>query len=176
MRIVLHICCAVCAAGTADRLISEGHQILGFYYNPNIHPLEEYNSRLEATYKVAEELRFPLEVGHYTPDEWFKATSLLQDEPEGGKRCEVCFRYRLGKTYIHMRERGWDAFTTTLTTGPRKPAQVINRIGSDIGGDQFLVRDFKKRDGVRRANELAKKWNLSRQNYCGCIYSLRNKA
>lgn len=173
MKIVLHICCAVCAAGTAETLISEGHQILGFFYNPNIHPLDEYNRRLEATSKVAEKLRFHLETGPYATDQWFQETRLWQDEPEGGKRCKICFRHRLEKTFLFMRQHGWAAFTTTLTIGPRKQAQVINQIGQSIGGDQFLVRDFKKREGFKRAMELAKEWNLYRQNYCGCRYSMR---
>ncbi len=97
MNIVLHICCAVCAAGAAERLISEGHQVSGFFYNPNIHPEEEYRRRLESVRRVAEEMSFPLEVGSYTPDEWLKATSALANEPEGGKRCPLCFRLRLEK-------------------------------------------------------------------------------
>ena len=176
MKIVLHICCAVCAAGTAERLISEGHQIIGFFYNPNIYPPEEYNRRLEATRQVAEELRFRLEAGPYATDEWFKETNLWQNEPEGGRRCEVCFRHRLEKAYFYMREREWDVFTTTLTIGPRKPARLINQIGQSIGGGQFLVGDFKKKDGFKRAIELARKWDLYRQDYCGCIYSMRRKA
>jgi len=175
MKVVLHICCAACGAGAAERLISEGHQILGFFYNPNIHPLEEYNRRLEDTYKVAKELHFPLEVGPYTPDKWLKETTLLQNEPEGGKRCEVCFRDRLEKTYLYMRKCGWDYFTTTLTVGPRKSAQVVNGIGQSISGSCFLVRDFKKKDGFKRSVELTKKWGLYRQDYCGCIYSMRGK-
>lgn len=175
MKIALHICCAVCAAGTAEVLISEGYQILGFFYNPNIHPLEEYHRRLEAAYKVAEKLRFHLETGAYATDQWFEETHLLQDEPEGGKRCEVCFRHRLEKTSHFMRQQGCAAFTTTLTMGPRKRAQVVNQIGQSIGGDRFLVRDFKKKEGFKRAMELAAEWNLYRQNYCGCLYSLREK-
>lgn len=173
MKIVLHICCGVCAAGVVERLTGEGHQILGFFYNPNIHPEEEYKGRLEATHKVAQELDFPLEVAPYTPEEWFNETDSLKDEPEGGKRCEVCFRVRLNKTYLYMRDSGGDAFTTTLTISSHKSAGVINRIGQEIGGDKFLARDFKKRQGFKRAIEFAKQWELYRQNYCGCIYSMR---
>jgi len=173
MKVVLHICCAVCAAAAAERLISEGHEILGFFFNPNIHPSEEYDRRLQAAYKVAEEMHFPLEAGPYVPEEWFKETMNLQDEPEGGRRCEVCFRYRLEKTHLYLLEHSGDAFTTTLTIGPRKQAGVINQVGRNIGGDRFMVRDFKKKDGFKRAIELASKWNLYRQNYCGCMYSLR---
>ena len=151
----------------------EGHQVLGLFYNPNIHPLEEYNRRLEVAGKVAKELNFPLEVAPYTPEEWFKETNSLENEPEGGRRCEICFKLRLKKTYLYMVDYGWDAFTTTLTISPRKSAYVINRIGQEIGKEKFLVRDFKKKEGFKRAMELAKKWALYRQNYCGCTYSMR---
>ncbi len=171
MKIVLHICCAVCAAGVVERLTSEGHQVLGLFYNPNIHPIEEYERRLEVACKVAEELNFPLEVGPYTPEEWFEETSSLESEPEGGKRCAVCFRLRLKKTYLYLKDYGWDAFTTTLTVSPHKSVDVVNQAGQDIGGDRFLARDFKKKAGFQRATELTKKWALYRQDYCGCIYS-----
>ena len=175
MKVALHICCGVCAAGVVERLISEGHEVHGFFYNPNIHPQEEYERRLEAARKVAEEMDFPLEVGPYTPEEWFAETRALESEPEGGKRCEVCFRHRLKKTNLYLLDSGLDAFTTTLTISPHKSATVVNQVGQEIGGDRFLVRDFKKKAGFQRATELAKKWALYHQNYCGCIYSLRRR-
>ena len=173
MKIVLHICCGVCAAGVVKTLAEEGHQVIGFFYNPNIHPAQEYERRLETTYRVAQELDFPLEAGPYTPEEWLKETNSLKHEPEGGKRCPVCFKIRLEETYLYMLDYGADAFTTTLTISPHKSAQVINKIGQEIGGDKFLVRDFKKKDGFKRAIQLARQWELYRQNYCGCIYSMR---
>ncbi|MFP4640825.1 MAG: epoxyqueuosine reductase QueH [Dehalococcoidia bacterium] len=173
MKVALHICCGVCAASVVERLVEEGHQVVGFFYNPNIHPAEEYERRLDATRKVSQELDFPLETGHYTPREWFAQTKGLEHEPEGGKRCEVCFRMRLAETYQFMNDIGADAFSTTLTVSPHKSAETVNAIGYEIGGDTFLARDFKKKDGFKRAKELAREWNLYRQNYCGCIYSMR---
>ena len=173
MKIVLHICCAVCAAGVAERLAAEGHDVLGLFYNPNIHPEEEYKRRLEATSRVARELNFPLKVAPYTPQEWLEATASLADEQEGGKRCAVCFRMRLEEAYRYLKEEGGDAFTTTLTVSPHKAAAVINQLGRQIGGDSFLARDFKKDKGFERAMERAKELGLYRQHYCGCRYSLR---
>jgi len=173
MKIVLHICCGVCAAGVAERLITEGHEIRGFFYNPNIYPPAEYQRRLEAARRVADELNFPLEVGAYDTDEWSAATESLQDEPEGGRRCQVCFRLRLEETYRYLQDGGGDALTTTLTISPHKSADIINHIGQKIAGEKFLVRDFKKKAGFQRAIELAGEWNLHRQHYCGCRYSLR---
>ncbi len=175
MKVALHICCAVCAAGAAERLLQEGHQVLGFFYNPNIHPEEEYRQRLENARKVAQELNFPLKEESYFPDDWFKAITSLENEPEGGKRCPICFKMRLEKTYRFMLESKCDVFTTTLTMGSNKSAELIGRIGQEIGGDKFLKQDFKKKEGFKRASELTKKWNLYRQNYCGCLYSLRDK-
>ena len=172
MKVVLHICCAVCAAGAAENLLHEGHQVTGLFYNPNIYPVAEYERRLAAARRVTQELDFTLEEGLYQPDGWLEATRGLENEPEGGQRCAVCFEYRLRKTHRLMCERGGDAFTTTLTVGPRKPAAVVNRIGREIGGDKFLARDFKKKEGFNRAMTLARQWGLYRQHYCGCIYSL----
>ncbi len=171
MKVVLHICCGVCAAGAVETLIAEGHHVIGLFYNPNIHPEEEYQRRLDVARKVAKELNFQLEAGPYGPEEWLNITEPLKDEPEGGRRCHVCYRMRLQKTFDFMLSNGSDAFTTTLTISPHKSAQVINNIGQEIGGDKFLVRDFKKKDGFKRAMELAKKWELYRQGYCGCVYS-----
>ena len=173
MKIVLHICCGVCAAGVVERLTLEGHQVFGLFYNPNIHPLEEYNRRLEVTHKVAKEFGFPLEVAAYAPEDWFKETNSLANEPEGGKRCEVCFRMRLKSTCLYMENCGGDAFTTTLTISSHKSAAMINKIGREINEKKFLARDFKKQKGFERSMEMAKKWSLYRQDYCGCIYSNR---
>jgi len=147
--------------------------VLGLFYNPNIHPPEEYHRRLEAAHRVAEELNFPLETVPYNPEEWFNETSGLENETEGGKRCQVCFRLRLKQTYFYMKEHGFDAFATTLTISPHKSAEVVNHVGEEVGGERFLARDFKKKGGFQRAMELAKKWAFYRQNYCGCIYSQR---
>lgn len=173
MKIVLHICCGVCAAGVVERLTSEGHQVLGLFYNPNIHPLEEYQKRLDVARKVAKELSFPLVEAPYTPEVWLQETNGLENEPEGRKRCPVCFRLRLKQTYLYVKEQGWAAFATTLTVSPHKSAEVVNRVGREVGGDRFLARDFKKQAGFQRSMEMAKKWALYRQNYCGCIYSQR---
>lgn len=175
MKVVLHICCGVCAAGAAERLTREGHQVLGFFGNPNIHPRDEYDRRLEAARKVAAEMTFPLYVPPYLPEEWLRITDSLKDEPEGGRRCQLCFRLRLEHTYRYLLECGGDVFTTTLTVSPHKSAEVINHIGQEIGGERFLLRDFKKKEGFKRTRELAKQWSLYHQQYCGCIYSMKQQ-
>ncbi len=173
MEAVLHICCGVCAAGVAERLSADGYRIHGLFYNPNIHPAAEFARRLAVAKRVATEFTFPLEIIPHRPWEWFDLAGHLPDEPEGKQRCHICFRLRLEKAYRYMLEIGADAFTTTLTVGPRKSAETINRIGRAIGGDSFLLRDFKKKAGFQRAVTLAKQWELYRQHYCGCIYTAR---
>lgn len=175
MKILLHICCGICAAGALESLRSEGHEVVGFFYNPNIFPPEEYRRRLEATQMVTEQLGVPLVTTKYDPEEWRNRVTGLEPEPEGGPRCAVCFRLRLEKTFQSIADYGCDAFTTTLTISPHKSAAVVNRLGTEIGGERFLIRDFKKKDGFKRAIELAKKWALYRQDYCGCIYSKKSK-
>lgn len=174
LKVLLHICCGVCAAGAAEQLILDGHSVTGYFYNPNIHPAGEYGKRLEAAAKVAQELDFPLVEGPYTPEEWLRETESLKEEREGGLRCESCFRIRLKQAFLQLSESGCDVFTTTLTISPHKPATVVNDIGIEIGGEKFLARDFKKKAGFQRANILSREWAIHRQHYCGCIYSMKN--
>lgn len=173
MKILLHICCGVCAAGAAETLLTEGHDITGYYFNPNTAPSAEYEKRLEAARAIAGIMRFPIIAALYNPKPWIEATDGMADEPEGGKRCEVCFRMRLQSTFDYLKESDFDAFTTTLTIGPMKSAETINRIGKEIGGDKFLSHDFKKNGGAQRAIQLARQYQIYRQNYCGCVFSLR---
>lgn len=175
MKVVLHICCGVCAAGAGKALMSEGHEIIGLFYNPNIYPEVEFYKRLEAAQDIAKLFAFPLKLVPYSPEEWFQKAGHLKEEPEGGKRCQICYRLRLEKTFQYMLDYNADAFTTTLTLSPHKSAAVINRIGIDIGGDKFLARDFKKKEGFKQAMQIARQQELYRQNYCGCIYSLRHR-
>jgi epoxyqueuosine reductase len=176
MKVALHICCAVCAAGAGERLIQEGHQVLGYFYNPNIHLVEEYLRRLENARSVARELGFLLTEGPYDPERWLKQVASMESEPEGGRRCQVCFRLRLEATHRFMQENGLDAFATTISMGSNKSAEMINREGESVGGRQFLRYDFKKKEGFKRANQLARQWGIYRQNYCGCVYSIRKPA
>lgn len=175
MNVILHVCCGVCAAGAIIQLLDEGYQLSGYFYNPNIHPREEYERRLEATRTVFDSFRIPLHTGIYESERWFELASGLANEPEGGRRCEVCFRLRLQETYRWMLFKGADMFASTLTVGPRKPALAINMLGNEIGGAHYLSRDFKKKDGFRKASFIASELGIYRQNYCGCIYSMRKE-
>lgn len=173
MKVLLHICCAVCASFSIEKLRQEGCDLNGYFYNPNIQPEEEYLKRLKETEKLAERQKLPLIVGDYEVDKWRLWIKDLEDEPEGGRRCGRCFALRLEETLKKAKEKAFDAFTTTLTISPHKNSQAINEIGQKAGGNLFLARDFKKQDGFKRTQELARQHNIYRQHYCGCIYSLR---
>ena len=173
MKVILHICCGVCAAGAADMLLSEGHRVTGYFYNPNVHPQEEYVLRLDAARRTSEKLGFDLVEGPYDPENWLSSTAGFAEEPEGGQRCLICYQLRMEKTCSFMRKTGADAFTSTLTISPHKSAEAINRIGNALGGNSYMASDFKKKDGFKKAVDRAKGWGIYRQRYCGCIYSLK---
>jgi len=170
-KTLLHICCGVCAGETANKLQEEGYEVTGFFYNPNIEPAEEREKRFEAAKMVSRILDFELLRDDTGAEEWKALSSGLEDEPEGGKRCELCFRMRLAKTSSKAREAGIPIFTTTLTISPHKNAALVNRIGRDVDSAGFLERDFKKSGGFGKAMEFAKKNSIYRQNFCGCVHS-----
>lgn len=173
-KVLLHICCGVCASSVVQKLREENLDVTGFFYNPNIHPREEYFRRLELAEQVAGILKFELIPGAYDKEDWFRRTGGLENEPEGGLRCPICFRMRLEETQKKAKEMGVKKFTTTLTVSPHKKSEVVNEIGRAVSASEFLSRDFKKQDGFKLAMEFAKRYNLYRQDYCGCIYS-RNR-
>ena len=174
-EILLHICCGICASSVVERLREEKFQPIGFFYNPNIHPEVEYLKREQIAKGVAKILKFELILGAYDKDGWFAETHGLENEPEGGKRCNLCFQMRLQEANRKARELRLDYFTTTLTVSPHKSTPMINETGRVVSPSAFLARDFKKQGGFQLAIEFAKRYNLSRQNYCGCIYSKNAK-
>ena len=173
MKVLLHICCAVCATASIECLREEGNSVSGYFYNPNIHPQSEYLDRLKETKYLAREIGLSLIVGEYRVEDWFDPIKGLGNEPEGGGRCTVCFRLRLSQTCQLARQKDFDGFTTTLTISSHKNSKTINNIGREIGGPFFLERDFKKKEGFKRAMTLSKKYGLYQQNYCGCVFSKR---
>ncbi len=174
-KILLHICCGICAADSIKRLKKEGYSVSGYFYNPNIYPYQEYLRRGKEAKKIAKFYKIKLIESDYDSDKWQKKCAKFSNEKEGGMRCNLCFALRLQKTCQEAIFKKIDYFTTTLTISPHKNSQKIFKIGEKVGGDKFLKIDFKKKDGFKKAIEISKKLNLYRQNYCGCIYSLRDK-
>jgi hypothetical protein len=179
----LHSCCAPCSSYVLEYLCTY-FRITVFYYNPNISSSPEYQKRLEEQKKLIdaynrEKKGYPIlvEEGDYEPEKFFAAARGYEDCREGGERCFRCFELRLRKTALRAKEAGADYFATTLTISPLKNAQKLNEIGEMLGeeyGIRWLPGDFKKRNGYKRSIELSKEYELYRQNYCGCIFSLRD--
>lgn len=173
----LHACCAPCSSYCISYLSQYFHITL-FYYNPNIYPESEYSHRLLEIKRFLSE--FPVKnpisfmEGEYKPQDFFDMAKGLENEPEGGERCFLCYELRLREAAIHAAELGVDYFTTTLSISPHKNAAKLNEIGERLGkeyGVLHLPSDFKKKDGYKKSIELSREYNLYRQDYCGCVYS-----
>ena len=182
-HILLHSCCGPCSTACIERLITD-YKITVFFYNPNITDREEYEKRkanqikfIEAyNSEVDEEDQVVFIEGEYLPEDFFDAAKGLEDCPEGGERCTECFKLRLDRTARAAIVMGFPIFGTTLTVSPHKNYQLISAIGTELGevyGLEFLDMDFKKKAGFQRSIELSKKYELYRQNYCGCEFSKR---
>lgn len=167
-KLLVHVCCAHCAAYTVDYWREQGYQVGALWYNPNIHPYTEHQHRLESTQSLAQEMKVPLTIiGGYDMIEYFRRVAGHEAE-----RCRHCFDLRLAKTAETARENGFDAFTTTLLISPHQQHDIIRETGNNIAGEQgpeFLYADLRKRYADSR--HLTKPLNLYRQQYCGCVYS-----
>jgi predicted adenine nucleotide alpha hydrolase (AANH) superfamily ATPase len=174
MKILLHVCCAVCCSAVIEQL--KGNEVVLFFSNSNIDSLDEFEKRLLNAKKIAEIYGLNLVVDGYKHKEWINFISGLENEPEKGLRCLKCFEFNLRKTAEKAKEFGISNITTTLTISPHKDSKKIFEIGKRIGkefGVNFLELNFKKNDGFKLSGELSKKHNIYRQNYCGCEFSLR---
>ena len=177
-RLLLHSCCAPCSSTCLERL-TKYFSVDVYFYNPNITSINEYEKRLSEQVRLVD-LVYKNEVNvinaTYNKDEFLSAVKGLEDLPEKSSRCKNCYLLRLEKTAKYAKENGYDYFTTTLTLSPHKNAEWINEIGIELQekyGVKFLCADFKKEGGYLRSIELSKKYNLYRQNYCGCEFSKR---
>ncbi len=169
--ILLHICCGICSSWAIEKLKSDGFQVKGFFFNPNIQPEEEYCKRLRTAQEVARLQGIELLAGEYGLDKWQQQVKGLENQPEGGERCQVCFRFRLEEAWRQAQELGIKEFATTLTISPHKDFELIKSIGQALSREGFLAYNFKKEDGFKKANIFCREKNLYRQDYCGCLYS-----
>jgi epoxyqueuosine reductase len=167
-KVLIHICCAHCAAYTAEYWKQQGHETAGYWYNPNIHPYMEHQNRLEAVKKLAQEkgLELIIEEGFEMPE------FLRRAAPHPAERCGDCFTMRLEKTAAKAKEKGYDGFTTTLLISPHQKHELIISTGEKaavVNGVKFFYTDLRKRFSDSR--HITKPMDLYRQQYCGCIYS-----
>ena len=179
--LMLHSCCAPCSSYCLEYLC-KFFSITVFYYNPNISSSEEYKRRVAEQKRLIEAYnsegrghRISIIEGDYHPEKFFEISKGLEYCKEGGERCFKCFDMRLKATAMEADKGGFEYFATTLTVSPHKNAQLINEIGLRLGaelGVNYLVSDFKKREGYKRSIELCREYCVYRQSYCGCEYSL----
>ncbi|MDO8281978.1 MAG: epoxyqueuosine reductase QueH [Thermodesulfovibrionia bacterium] len=177
MNILLHTCCGNCAVAPFKMLKSEGHSVTGFWFNPNIHPLEEYDSRLQSLKKLTSQRNIDMLFWEdYQPADYFDmlgvtSTNLELIPPSPG-RCRPCYELRLGKTAEEASKKGFDAFSTTLLISPYQDFDQIAAAGKKISAKykiDFYLKDFRHsfRDSMSEAKELG----LYSQKYCGCVFS-----
>ncbi|MBQ6873846.1 MAG: epoxyqueuosine reductase QueH [Clostridia bacterium] len=177
--LLLHACCAPCSSYCLEYL-AEYFSITVFFYNPNLYPADEYDKRADEVRRLISLLQVKnpvkLIVADFDGKEFYAKVRGMEKLPEGGERCRRCFELRLEKTAEIAKENSFDFFTTTLTISPLKNAQVINEVGEEMAekyGVAHLPSDFKKKGGYKRSVELSAEFGLYRQNYCGCVYSVR---
>ena len=177
--ILLHSCCAPCSSHVIS-VLKDYFDITILYYNPNISPIQEYEKRKQEQINFIKQLDCGIKIMDcdYDNDVYEECIKGLENEKEGGARCLKCFKLRLEKTAKLASINNFDYFCTTLTVSPYKNSQVINNIGKElmnIYNVKWLYSDFKKEEGYKHSIALSKQYNLYRQDYCGCIYSIRNK-
>ena len=175
-KLLLHTCCGVCGAWVPEMLLQD-YEITMYYFNPNISPIEEYDKRRDAVKIIADKLDIDFIEGEYDHKAWLVAVRGLEHEQEGGKRCPVCFSYRLENTAEYAKNHGFEYFATTLTIGRNKRADVINPIAEDWASRykvKFLSGDWKKKGGQEESNKKSHEHGIYRQDYCGCEFSKRD--
>lgn len=175
--LLLHACCAPCSSYCIEYL-HKYFDITLFFYNPNIFPAEEYAHRVNELKRLVTEMGLSISVleAENDTESFYALAKGRENIREGGARCFDCYRLRLKKTAQLAKEKGFDYFTTTLSISPLKNSKKLREIGLELEGEygvKNLPSDFKKKEGYKRSIELSKKYNLYRQNYCGCEYSVR---
>jgi len=168
MKVLLHVCCGPCATFPVEALREAGHEVTGFWYNPNVHPYQEYMRRLEAARSHADQVGLHLIVhDEYGLREFVRAVAFREEQ-----RHVICYEMRLRRTAAVAKSGHFDAFTSTLLVSPHQQHETIRDIGEQVAaevGVPLYYEDF--RPGYKREYELSKRYGLYRQPYCGCIYS-----
>ena len=179
-RLLLHACCGPCSSAVLEQLCRY-FEITVLYYNPNTWPAAEYYRRGEELQKfvaAAHPLGVTVVEDSYDPQQFYTAVAGLENEPERGERCTVCYRMRLERAAQYARAHGFNWFTTTLSISPVKDPVRLNTIGCELAqqyGLNYLQSEFRKKDGYKRSLALSAEYGLYRQDYCGCIFSKQER-
>ena len=176
-KILLHSCCAPCSGAVIETLVREGVALTVFFYNPNIHPLTEYERRKAENKRFADKLGVPFVDADYDPPIWFARIKGLENAPERGERCTKCFDLRLERTALYAHENGFEAFATSLGLSRHKDQDQVNagghRAAARYEGLRYEDRNWRKGGGSDRGAQLAREEGFYRQKYCGCVFSLK---
>lgn len=174
-KLLLHTCCAPCSAAVIDEL-KDKYDLLVYFYNPNIHPIEEYDKRKQELVRLCKEWGVKMIDADYEIEKWDEAILGSENEPEGGARCKKCFYLRLEKVAKFAKDNDFFIFATTLTSGRNKLAAVIHPIAEGLAskyGLKFLTEDWKKDGRQEKGRRIVEDLGIYRQNYCGCRFSQR---
>jgi epoxyqueuosine reductase len=177
-QLLLHSCCAPCSGEVMERLLEANIDYTIFFYNPNIHPIEEYEIRKQENIRFAEKHQIPFVDGDYDRDEWFKRAKGMEHEPERGIRCTMCFDMRFERTALYAHEHGFQIFSSSLGISRWKDMNQINdsgvRAASHYPNMEYWTFNWRKEGGSQRMIEISKREEFYQQEYCGCVYSLRD--
>ncbi len=177
-KILLHSCCAPCSGEIMEALVASGIEFTIFFYNPNIHPKREYEIRKNENIRFAEKMKIPFVDADYDRDNWFERVRGLEWEPERGKRCSVCFDMRFERTALYSHEHNFKVFTSSLGLSRWKDMNQINSCGIKAASRYpqliYWTYNWRKGGGSQRMYEIAKREEFYQQEYCGCVYSLRD--
>lgn len=177
-KMLLHSCCAPCSGEVIEAMAASGIDMTIYFYNPNIHPREEYDLRKEENIRYAEKLGLPFIDADYDSSNWFERVRGLEWEPEKGKRCTECFDMRFERTALYAFENGFPMFTSCLGISRWKDMNQINGCGHRAAdryeGVTYWDYNWRKGGGAKRMLDISKREHFYQQEYCGCIYSLRD--
>jgi len=177
-KVLLHSCCAPCSGEVMEAMQASGIDFTIFFYNPNIHPLKEYELRKNENIRFAEKFGIPFVDADYDRDNWFERAKGMENEPERGVRCTMCFDMRFERTALYAHEHGFPVITSSLGISRWKNMQQINdcgvRAASHYPDLLYWEYNWRKGGGSARMIEISKRENFYQQEYCGCVYSLRD--
>jgi epoxyqueuosine reductase len=177
-KVLLHSCCAPCSGEVMEAMVASGIDFTIFFYNPNIHPRKEYDLRKDENIRFAEQFGIPFVDADYDRDNWFARARGMENEPERGVRCTMCFDMRFERTALYAHEHGFPVITSSLGISRWKNMQQINdcgkRAASHYPDMMYWDYNWRKGGGSARMIEISKRENFYQQEYCGCVYSLRD--
>ncbi len=177
-RLLLHSCCAPCSGEIMENLLASHINFAIYFYNPNIHPRKEYDIRKNENIRFAEKHNIPFIDADYDSEAWFERAKGMENEPERGIRCTMCFDMRFMRTALYAHEHGFDTISSSLGISRWKNMEQINECGLKAASAYpdliYWTYNWRKQGGSSRMIELSKREGFYQQEYCGCVYSLRD--